>query len=373
MPPRSPASRASASIAERLRVGLVELERRAARAAAPASRRAPDRSARRRSARACPGSRGARAPRRRGSGRARGRSTSGGRRPRSGRTATPKRKCASISSRPLFASVAESIVIFGPMFQVGCASASSGVTSASSSRVRPRNGPPLAVSTRLSGSPSLRALEERRVLAVDREQRASAPLLRARARASPAATRLSLFASASVDAALERPHRRREPGEADDRVQDEVGLGALEQLGEVAADLRERREPVDRLRARTRPRRARGRGARRSPRCAWRPIEPVAPSRAIRFIAGRVPDRLSRREPRSTAKREDARSTRPARRRAARRCGRACRRGRRAGVPVSFTCMSRLSIDSKRSPSGAATASTAPSTSDSAIERKSWS
>ncbi len=38
-------------------------------------------------------------------------------------------------------------MITGPMFQVGCASACSGVTSASSSRLRCRNGPPLAVST----------------------------------------------------------------------------------------------------------------------------------------------------------------------------------------------------------------------------------
>ena len=63
---------------------------------------------------------------------------------------TSKRKCASISSRPLFASVAESIVIFGPMRHVGCASACSAVTSWRSSRVRPRNGPPDPVSTTVS-------------------------------------------------------------------------------------------------------------------------------------------------------------------------------------------------------------------------------
>ena len=39
-------------------------------------------------------------------------------------------------------------------------------------------------------------------------------------------------------AALERPQRRADAGEADDRVQDEVGLRVLEELGEVAADLR---------------------------------------------------------------------------------------------------------------------------------------
>ena len=60
----------------------------------------------------------------------------------------PKSRCASITSRPLLTRVAELIVTNGPMSQVGCASACSGVTSCSSSRVRPRNGPPLAVSTR---------------------------------------------------------------------------------------------------------------------------------------------------------------------------------------------------------------------------------
>ena len=57
----------------------------------------------------------------------------------------PNRWWASITSRPLFISVAESIVILPPIAQVGCASASSTVTSASSARERPRNGPPLAV------------------------------------------------------------------------------------------------------------------------------------------------------------------------------------------------------------------------------------
>ena len=50
-------------------------------------------------------------------------------------------------------SVAESIVILPPIAQVGCASASSTVTSASSARVRPRKGPPLAVIVRLATAP----------------------------------------------------------------------------------------------------------------------------------------------------------------------------------------------------------------------------
>ena len=60
----------------------------------------------------------------------------------------PNSRCASITSSPLLTRVAELMVTNGPMSQVGCASACAGVTSCSSSRVRPRNGPPLAVSTR---------------------------------------------------------------------------------------------------------------------------------------------------------------------------------------------------------------------------------
>ena len=61
----------------------------------------------------------------------------------------PNRWWASITSRPLFISVAESIVILPPISQVGCWSASSTVTPSSSARVRPRNGPPDAVSRSL--------------------------------------------------------------------------------------------------------------------------------------------------------------------------------------------------------------------------------
>ena len=50
-------------------------------------------------------------------------------------------------------SVAESIVILPPMSQVGWASASCRVTPASSAALRPRNGPPDAVSTRRSTVP----------------------------------------------------------------------------------------------------------------------------------------------------------------------------------------------------------------------------
>ncbi len=57
----------------------------------------------------------------------------------------PKRKCASISSSPLFIRPAESTVTFGPMTQFGCVSASSRVARAMRSALHSRNGPPDAV------------------------------------------------------------------------------------------------------------------------------------------------------------------------------------------------------------------------------------
>ncbi len=50
-----------------------------------------------------------------------------------------------MTSSPLFTSVAESMVIFCPIAQFGCFSASSGCTFSSSFLVFPRNGPPEAV------------------------------------------------------------------------------------------------------------------------------------------------------------------------------------------------------------------------------------
>src|SRR4051794_23465598 len=65
----------------------------------------------------------------------------------------PNRWWASITSSPLFMSVAESIVIFPPMAHVGWRSASLTPTSSSSARARPRNGPPEAVITSRSTAP----------------------------------------------------------------------------------------------------------------------------------------------------------------------------------------------------------------------------
>ena len=60
-------------------------------------------------------------------------------------TGVPNSQCASITSKPLFTSVDESIVIFAPISHWGWRSACSTVTSASFSHGRSRNAPPLHV------------------------------------------------------------------------------------------------------------------------------------------------------------------------------------------------------------------------------------
>ena len=67
----------------------------------------------------------------------------------------PNSRCASMSSSPLLTSDAEFKVFIGPIDQVGCAPACSGVTRSSWAADQPRNGPPEAVSTSLATSSAL--------------------------------------------------------------------------------------------------------------------------------------------------------------------------------------------------------------------------
>ena len=62
---------------------------------------------------------------------------------------TPNSQWVSITSNALFISVAESIVIFLPIVQVGCCRARSGVTDSISSSGVVRKGPPEAVISNL--------------------------------------------------------------------------------------------------------------------------------------------------------------------------------------------------------------------------------
>ena len=190
---------------------------------------------------------------------------------------------------------------------------------------RPRNGPPEAVSTSECTCSGSRPSRHCSVAECSLSTGSSAPPPRCARRGRELAGRdeALLVREREVDAALERPERRADPGEADDRVEDDVGLGPLEQLGRVTAHLGQRREPVDRRRAR------RGcdelqLGLAATISRAWRPMEPVAPSSATRVI----PVECARRLRVSEGEQEVER--RPARRQRSESRGRARPRARRA-------------------------------------------
>ena len=148
-------------------------------------------------------------------------------------------------------------MIFGPIDQVGWASASATrdvlELGARAAAERPAGGGEDDRLDRLGCAP-LEALEDRGVLAVDREQQAAPAALRGD-RELAGRDEALLVRERERDAALERPERRPDAGEADDRVEDDVGLARVEELGGVAADLDvldavRGREVVERLRAR---------------------------------------------------------------------------------------------------------------------------
>jgi ribosomal protein S18 acetylase RimI-like enzyme len=96
---------------------------------------------------------------------------------------------------------------------------------------------------------AFKALERTRVLTVDRNEPATTASLRRQGELAGGDETL-LVREREIDAALESPERRGQSCEADHCVQNEVRLGSLEQLGEIAAGLGQRRKPVDGLRAR---------------------------------------------------------------------------------------------------------------------------
>jgi hypothetical protein len=134
-----------------------------------------------------------------------------------------------MTSRPLFISVEESTVIFGPMLQVGWARASSMVTSARSAAARPRNGPPLAVST--SCGDALRpgfvagaeALVQGPVFAVDGDQFSPGGATGALYHRTAGDQRL-LVGQRQPLAGQQRGQGDPEPGEPDDAVHADVGF-----------------------------------------------------------------------------------------------------------------------------------------------------
>ena len=136
-------------------------------------------------------------------------------------------------------SVDESTVIFGPIDHVGWARASSTVTSARSARVRPRNGPPDAVSTIRATSSAgsvaaAQALVDGAVLAVDRARARRRACARTACTTGPPAMSDSLLASAEALAGAEGGEGDVEAGEADDAVEHDVGGGGRARRGRRA-------------------------------------------------------------------------------------------------------------------------------------------
>ena len=115
-------------------------------------------------------------------------------------TGRPNSHWASITSSPLLTSVAESMVIFFPMDQVGWRRASSGVMAANAFWGSVRNGPPEAVRTIRRTEP-VSPLSRHWKMAECSLSTGRIRVPRARASAvtkAPAITRVSLLASASV-------------------------------------------------------------------------------------------------------------------------------------------------------------------------------
>ena len=77
------------------------------------------------------------------------------------------------------------------------------------------------------------------MLGVDGEQQATAPLSRSERKIAGRNEAL-LVRERERDAALERPERRADTCETDDRIEDDVRPCGVEQLGHVAAHLRVR-------------------------------------------------------------------------------------------------------------------------------------
>ena len=137
-----------------------------------------------------------------------------------------------------------------------------------------------------TGVPTLEALEERGVLRVDGQQSSSTPLLRGERERSGGDEAL-LVRKRERDAALERPERRADAGEADDAFRTTSGSAAssspvtspptcvcatpCSRASAVRSD-----EPDARAQSSSS-------GFRSTTSIACRPIEPVAPSSAIRF------------------------------------------------------------------------------------------
>ena len=189
----------------------------------------------------------------------------------------PNRWWASISSRPLFISVAESIVILPPIVQVGCVERllDGHVLQVRAAAERAAGGGDdqlLDHAGRLAGQ----QVVQRGVLGVDRDE-LGAGRLGERGHELAADDERLLVGERHVDALGERHDRGPEAGGADDRVEHQVGVGLGDELHEP---LRAGQHLARRSTPRRRARRRRGRPARCGSRRARAPARPAPRGRA---------------------------------------------------------------------------------------------
>ena len=187
-----------------------------------------------------------------------------------------KSRCASMTSSPLLTRVAEFVVMTRPIEKFGWASACSGVTSASSARERPRNGPPLAVTTSRRTSSARPPRRHCAMAECSLSTGTICPGAAMRLDERPPDDERLLVGERERRAGAQGRERGLEADRAGDAVDDDVGLarrelrarpGAGQQLGVVCRDARLRR-PRGRSRRRGRPPslpqpRRRGRAVRR--------------------------------------------------------------------------------------------------------------
>ena len=142
-------------------------------------------------------------------------------------------------------SVAESTVIFGPMDQLGCFNACSGVTVARSATCRPRKGPPEPVSSSSSTGASRpargQALEQGAVLAVHGQDERARGACRSQ-HEGPARHHALLVGQRQLGAGVQRGHGGAQAGGADDAVENReahtgrggLGGGLMDELAAAA-------------------------------------------------------------------------------------------------------------------------------------------
>ncbi len=142
----------------------------------------------------------------------------------------PNSSWASITSRPLFMSVEESTVIFGPMLHVGWASASlDGDLRPGRRGCGPGTGPPLAVSTmRARSAPPRVALARRHWCTAQCSESTGTSSAPGRApqrlHHRPGGDQRLLVGQRQALAGRERRQGDRQPGEADHAVDHDVGI-----------------------------------------------------------------------------------------------------------------------------------------------------